>query len=390
MIRIVKNPTAPFVAQLQVVEPEALDETLNTILPNGHVVKMGVEIDAWRRPINYYLRRRRPEGELFGQLVYSRDYDIVPASDMIHIFDREYVNQTRGISLLVQSMMRLHMLSKYEEAAVINARVSANKIGWFYDEGEQTTEIEGDAEDEDKNKILSAEPGEFHDIGHKRFQSFAPDYPTAQHEMFVKTELHGISSGVGTAYASLTNDLGDTSYSSARVGLLDEREMWKLRQQIFIDSFMGPLYDRWLPMAILSGQIRLPMAKLDKLNAPVWIGRRWAWVDPLKDIAAMALAREIKLETLTQQLAQKGDDLIETLQEFAEEEKEAQKFGLTTIVKQKATGSVASAEGGAAETSGAADGGEVAPAKKSRSESLLDLALALIEEDNGNGNGKRH
>ncbi|MEW6511874.1 MAG: phage portal protein [Bacteroidota bacterium] len=374
-IRGMKDPLAKYGFRLQMIEPEAIDETLNQVLPNGNVIKMGVEVDKWRRPVNYYIKKPTAQSELYGQLMYTREYDVIPAGEMIHVFDQEFVNQTRGISLLVQSMIRLHMLGRYEEAALINARVAANKVGWFMNpEGEIVGDIEPDAVEDDGTKIMSAEPGEFHDIGNKRFESFSPEYPTAQHEMFVKTILHATSAGVGVAYASLTNDLGDTSYSSARVGLLEERELWKLRQQVFVETFLEPVFERWLPMAILSGALKLPMSKLEKFTAPVWIGRRWAWVDPLKDITAMALARKIKIETLTQQLAEKGEDLIQTLQEFAEEEAEAQKWGLSTKIEDSKT----PAEPGATDSSvEPADGGK--PAKRDEGDELLNLTMRLIE-----------
>ena len=39
-------------------------------------------------------------------------------------------------------------------------------------------------------------------------------------------------------------------------------------------------------MALLSGTIRLPAGKFEKFNRPRFKGRRWSWVDPLKDIQA--------------------------------------------------------------------------------------------------------
>jgi lambda family phage portal protein len=278
------------------------------------------------------------------------------------------------------------MLTGYEEACLFNARAAANKQlivrNRENDLGTQTTQDLADGTDEFGNPVMTLEPGTVLDIGDKDAVPFSPEFPTAQHESFMKSTLHGISAGVGMAYSSVTNDLGDTSYSSGRIGLIEERDMWKLRQQVFIEQVLNPLFERWLPMAILSGQVALPMAKIEKFMQPVWIGRRWSWVDPLKDLAAMALAREIKVETLTQQLAEKGDDLIETLTEFKEEEKAAQQLGLTTVVKSKEAAPPAQ-EGDPAGT----------PAEKSpnaeKGKRYLDLALALLAEDAGT-NGKGH
>jgi capsid protein len=44
-------------------------------------------------------------------------------------------------------------------------------------------------------------------------------------------------------------------------------------------------------MALLKGKLPpLPISKFDKFNNPVWQPKRWAWVDPLKDIKAQEAA----------------------------------------------------------------------------------------------------
>jgi hypothetical protein len=107
-------------------------------------------------------------------------------------------------------------------------------------------------------------------------------------------------------------------------------------------------------------------------------------------MAAMSLAREIKVQTLTEQLAEKGDELEETLQEFADEEAAAQALGMSTIVVTKATGMIGSAEGTTDENA-PADAYGPPPKKAAKgmnvSKSLL-RALTILAEDSDNGNGR--
>ena len=182
------------------------------------------------------------------------------------------------------------------------------------------------------------------------------------------------------------------NYSSIRAGVLDEREYYKLTQSWFVDMFLKPIFSKWLESAILAGAVNLPISKFDKFNQPVFVGRRWSWVDPLKDMAAMSLAREIKVQTLTQQLAEQGAELEETLQEFADEEAAAQKLGMSTIVVTKATGMIGSAEGTTDENPPADDNTqETKPAKGSKaidaSKALL-RALTILAGEEHNGNGR--
>ena len=345
-IRMIPNADAKYGMQLQIIEAEAVDEFYNVKLDNGNIIKMGVELNAWRRPVAYHIRKRTPSIDLWGAIFSAGDHERILAEQMLHIFDQRYPNQTRGLSLLVQSMVRLKRLSDYEEAVLINAQTAASKMGFFSDKNpEMPDNIPiGKVVDEEGKEIpeeeggqpqIDTSPGSFEYIGANDFHAWSPEFPTAQHEMFVKATTHSISAGLGSDYSSITNDLGDTSYSSARVGLLDAREIHKLRQKKFADRVLIPFYYQWLQFAILSGSLNLPISKYDKFNKPVFVGRRWGWVDPLKDIMADALAVEYGFTTRTQILAERGQDIQEVNAELAQEQADAETAGIKLKFNEK-------------------------------------------------------
>jgi hypothetical protein len=61
----------------------------------------------------------------------------------------------------------------------------------------------------------------------------------------------------------------------------------------------------------------LPAAKLDKFMAHHWQGRRWQWVDPLKDVEALARAIELRIMSPQHAAAQLGMDLDDVLRDIA-------------------------------------------------------------------------
>ncbi len=81
-------------------------------------------------------------------------------------------------------------------------------------------------------------------------------------------------------------------------------------------------------MAILSGQVALPMAKLEKFQAAEWKARRWAWVDPTKDVNAKILAIENGFESRRGVISENGGDIEDTFQELAQDEELAESYGL--------------------------------------------------------------
>ncbi|AXK39627.1 phage portal protein [Crenobacter cavernae] len=299
LIRRVKG-RGPFGYQLQLIDPSLLDEALNSQLSEQKRIVMGVEVDEWGAAQAYHLRQPSSYGPLHKR---------IPADEIWHVFLPLEIGQQRGVPWMTTGMLRLNMLAGYEEAAVTAARVGAAKMG-FFTQSEDAPDGHGiGTADTAGNLITDAEPGTFEALpAGWDFKSFDPDYPHALYGQFVKSCLRGISAGLGVSYNGLASDLEGVNYSSIRAGLLEERDEWMALQSWLIDAVLSPLYSEWLPLAMLSGQLNLPMAKLAKFDNARWQGRRWAWVDPLKDMQASVLAIENGLSTWTDVLTGMGVD----------------------------------------------------------------------------------
>jgi len=329
LVRKIYQKSSKFGYKMQILEPDLLDEKFNEKLSNGNMVRMGVEIDAWRKPIAYHLKVVNPETELYSFSQGTGERERILARDIYHYFDRERSFQTRGISWLAAGMLRLRMLSAYEEAALINARIGASKMGFFYDESETTASYQGTEKDSSGNEIVGVEPGQFEDIGRKRFTPFNPDFPDAQHGPFVESMGRGISSGFDVSYHTLFNDLTSVNYSSIRHGMLDERETWTMMQEDFIEGFLELVFRDWLEMSYLKGAVILPSEDWEIYNIPYFIGKRWGWVDPESDMNAKRGELDSGMTSLTRVCAERGDDLEEILAEIKDEKMLFQKYGVT-------------------------------------------------------------
>ena len=84
----------------------------------------------------------------------------------------------------------------------------------------------------------------------------------------------------------------------------------------------------WLETNILNGTLNLPAAKLEKFNAPDWKPRRWAWVDPEKDINAQIKAVENHFKSKRQVIAESGGDIEDVYKDIKRDEELAEDVGL--------------------------------------------------------------
>ena len=326
LVRRVRDRKFTFGYRLQMLDIDRLDVQHNELLSSGNIVRMGVELDNYGAPVAYWLLKRHP-GEYMQQNTGAVTRERIPAAEIFHSFIADRPEQTRGFPWMASAMMRMNMLHGYEEAAVVAARNGASKMGFFTSPDGSAAPL-SDGEDEVGNFTTTAEAGTFDVIPQGyTFQQYNPDYPTQNYDSFVKSCLRGIASGLGISYNTLANDLEGVNFSSIRSGTLSERENFMVIQNWMIETFLRPMFTDWLESALLKGVVvmpngsALPPGKLGKFNVHNWQGRRWQWVDPLKDIEASVAAIKAGLSAPQIVAAQMGldiEDVIDALQQANE------------------------------------------------------------------------
>ena len=301
---------------LQLIDINRLATTKN--IPAGekqNAVIMGVEIDRNGKPLFYHVYEY-----MYGDDQTKWTTKPFPADKIIHIFLQDSPEQIRGVSWMHASMIRMFHLKKYQEWAIIAAGVGASKMGFFTSPEGDGIDV-ADGEDATTGELYQeAAGGQFGVLPEGwGFESFNPDYPHAMYAEFVKTAKRDISSGLGVSYHSLANDLEGVNFSSIRSGTLEEREEWKVIQNWFIGVFLERIYPVWLKHSLLKNAIKsitgtpMPASKLEKFSTHNFLGRRWAWVDPLKDIQASVEAIDNGLADPHEIASQQGTDIEDVL-----------------------------------------------------------------------------
>lgn len=326
LVRQVRDSSRPGGYTRQIIESDLLDERRNEARgSNTNEVRMGVEVDTWGRPVAYHLRTRHP-GDGTYDLVETHT-ERVPADEILHLYIMERPGQTRGIPWFLPVAERMKMLAGYAEAELIAARTAAAKMGFF--ESINPDGYDGE-QDVNGNLVLEASPGTMEQLPPGvSFKPWDPQHPTSAYDSFTKSILREISAGLGCSYTGLSGDLEGVNFSSIRQGVLDERDMWMMLQNWWVDHYERPDFEAWLKMGLLTGDIPLPAAKYDKFNAPAFQPRRWSWVDPLKDISAAGYAVALGVKSRTQIAAEQGSDLDDVLAEIKAEQELAASYGVT-------------------------------------------------------------
>ena len=230
------------------------------------------------------------------------------------------------------ALMKVNMLDGYSDAELVAARVSAAKLG-FIIPGE-TDQYQGDGEQLDGSQLMDAEPGSWEVLAKgSTVQPWDPQHPNASFSAFVNVMLRGIACAADVSYHSLTGDLSQVNYSSARIGLLDERDTWSMLQQHFIEHVAEPIFERFKEALMLSRRTTFSPMEAQNVQAS-WRPRRWAWVDPQKEISAAQQAVDLCVKSRKQIIEEQGGDSELTWTELKAETDRLKTDGLLQEVQQ--------------------------------------------------------
>jgi lambda family phage portal protein len=236
---------------LKFYDPGYLDETFNEVLGNGNRVVMSVEVNRHDRPVAYYFTTPRYDAAPYAR--ESMERVRVPAEEVVHCYlPFEDDGQIRGVPWAHAAMSNLRKLGQFEEAALINAHVAACSMGFVIppanEEGAGIPEEEGRAPIEAEyvaGVLRELPPG--YDI-----KTIDAAHPNNDFDPFTSTVLRGAACGLDVSYFALAGDLEAVNYSSARVGLLDDRDTYRSLQNFLIDHFCRRVYRAWLKRGILT------------------------------------------------------------------------------------------------------------------------------------------
>ena len=176
---------------------------------------------------------------------------------------------------------------------------------------------------------FEADPGSIHELAAgQTFSSWDPSHPSSSQGDFVKLIIRMVASGLGVTYHSIASDLADVNFSTAREGRIIQRELWRILQGWWIQTFRQPMYERWLQASTLSGRLVLPSADWRLYTRARWIPRGFDWVDPESEANASATQLSLGLTSRKRILAERGLELDTVMRELAEEQAIAEELGL--------------------------------------------------------------
>ncbi len=292
--------------RLELIEADHFDATVHGELPNGNYARRGIEFNRKGDPVAYHLYVDHPGNTGVTILRKSRR---ISADQIIHVFKRQRISQTRGISWLVSIIMRMRGLEEFEDSELIAARLTS-AFAFFmespypeYNPQNMGGHLPGYEQFTASAPTAGAEVPEFVEAGRiqqipagAKVHSEGYQRPGDQFEPFTKHGLRGGSTGMGMSFEAFSNNYSEATYSSARSGSLEERRGYRRQQGFLNDKLNSPVWKLFCRVLYLSS-----LQSDVGLDIPVtWQTPGWPWVDPYKDAQAASL--KLKLGITNRQI----------------------------------------------------------------------------------------
>lgn len=322
-IRRYENPTPymPYGLRLQIIEADRIctpsssgyatyANNLWGKADNGNEIFDGIELNANGAAIAYYICNQYPYITQVKGPNKPFQWERVDAygkktgmANVLHIFEPERAEQRRGVPMLAPIIEALKQLSRYTDAELMAAVISA-MFTVFIKTTSPTSDMpltEGIPESADK---VSTDPNEYemgngliNILGENESIEIAdPKRPNTAFDGFVNATVKQIGAALEIPKELLLKEF-NSSYSASRAALLEAWKMFKSRREMLAREFCQPVYEFFLTEAVANGRIKAPGFFTDPIIKKAWCQANWngaaaGMIDPTKEVNAAKMRVE--------------------------------------------------------------------------------------------------
>jgi len=279
---------------IELMEPDHVPLQMTALdtqyVVNGNNVVHGIEINGWGKPVAFWVYKEHPG----DYPVYAKGPALkrVSADRMLKLANITRIRQLRGVSAFAAVIERLEDLKDYEESERVAAKVAASMAAYIKKGGADIYTPPESANEPQRSIRFQAgmvfddlKPGE--EIG-----TIDTNRPNPNLETYRSGQLRAAASAIGLTYSTMSRNYNGT-YSAQRQELVEGWSSYAVLSDEFAKKFVRPIYERFIDMAIASGQLRVPMdVDMETVYDCLFIAPQMPWIDPEKEAKANAVMED--------------------------------------------------------------------------------------------------
>lgn len=292
-------------------------------------VRLGIEYastegDQANDIVAYHFRRTGPDGTISHERIPARMDN--GQLRVLHLFDQQLPNQTRGLPWLVAAMNSLRDLKDATEARLIAFQVQSLFCAFVHTTSnpEKLADATSDAI-KGSERLEDMAPGMVHYLGDDEEIEFAdPKQPGSEFREYTKGQLHGVAAAGDYPYELLGKDWENTTFSSGRLSMLDGRLSFRTWQQLHNHKSNNHIWQRFVVECVIGNEVDIDLSMFDRnpelfCCAVEFKGTGWPALQPEKEVRAAMEEIDSGLNTRQNYIDDKGGDFDEVAKQLKRE-----------------------------------------------------------------------
>ncbi|MFO0911467.1 MAG: phage portal protein [Pirellulales bacterium] len=290
----------------------------------------GIKFDEYGHPVQYRFLKQHP-GSLQGIAPIERDpYQVVDAKWVVHCFELDRPEQTRGVSEYQAILTPAYLLRQYVHSVVRAARNAARLFGFISTNLPPIeTQLPGG-----EIEVPRCEPGATMALEDDLLKVLPDGYsadlvkaeqPTSSHKDFVRQGVNELGRPVGMPLNKSSGNSSDYNYASGRLDHQDWQKGISVERADDEIEICDKAFEIWLTEAVLVEDYLSPAARnlIGPDEYPPLPEHRWHWdgfehVDPQKEANAQTERLRNGTTHLGKEWAKAGSDARQELESAAD------------------------------------------------------------------------
>lgn len=343
---LIKRSTSPYSLTVQLIEGHQISSPDGML--NDSAISGGIRRNKRGEAISCFVQTTHP-----GSLFNIRQWQEVPffgeksgRPNIIHLFERERVGQSRGFPYLASVLPKLKQLSRLSDAELMASVVTSFLTIFVKSPTAQGAAFGAGVGPDGKplaNKVQLGS-GELA-MGHGNVLDLAageeieiadPKRPNALFEPFFRAIVQEIGGAIEQPADVILKSF-NKSYSASRAAFLMAWKFYSRRRAWMVNNFCQPIYIEFLREAVIIGRIKAPGFLQDPAIRAAYCQTEWngpimGQLDPLKEVTASAMMVEEDFSTRTAETRRlTGGDFSVNLPQRIREEKQRRDGGLGLV-----------------------------------------------------------
>lgn len=292
--------------KLQLIEVDELAGDWTEATDRNNRVAGGIEYNGYNAPVGFWIRRYDLDGYT------AMDPVFVPAQNAIFYFSKRRPSQIREMSDVAQAIPRIRDTNEFMTAVSVKQRIEAC-LAIFIKRSIPTAGLGRASAPQPPRHTYEGKqltPGMIKEMNvGDEIQVVNPQGQATDAASYIKLQQHLIGAGQGLSYEATSRDMSESTYSSARQGLIEDSFTYAEENELLLEV-LDEIYETFMISAWIAGLLEIPdlWENRETYFAHKFVRPPKGWIDPEKEAGAVQIALQTGQKTYKQIAAENGTD----------------------------------------------------------------------------------